>query len=113
VIGQPVRADRVEQGAVLVSVVRWLGERADPPGVEAELVDADGERWSFEVAAPLVAPDLTAGAQLPQPGRIRCKIVRDEMVAGVLIVHVDTEVPDGLVSLDGVSRFRVLRASVP
>lgn len=98
---------------MLVSVTRWVDEHADPPTVEAELVDADGEVWVFAVTAPVVASDLAAGAPLPQPGRLRCRIVRDEMVAGILIVHIDTEVPDGVVSVDGVSRFRVLRASVP
>lgn len=105
--------DRSEQSAVLVSVVGWVDQRSDPPMVEAELVDVDGESWTFEVAAPLVAPDLTNDAQLPHPGALRCTIVRDEMVAGILIVHIDTAHPDGLVSVDGVSRFRVLRASVP
>ena len=104
---------RQEEGAAIVSVTRWIDERADPPVVEAALVDAEGEVWSFEVRAPLVAPGLAATAELPQPGRLRCRIVRDEMVAGILIVHIDTAVPDGVVSVDGVSRFRVLRASVP
>lgn len=105
--------DRQEEGAVIVSVTRWIDEAADPPVVEAELVDAEGEVWAFEVEAPVVAPGLAPTATLPQPGRLRCRIVRDEMVAGILVVHIDTAEPDGAVSVDGVSRFRVLRASVP
>jgi hypothetical protein len=97
----------------MVSVVGWVDERSATPVVEVELVDADGEVWSFEVDAPLVAPQLAAGAPLPAPGQLRCAIVRDEMVDGILIVHIDTAVPDAVASVDGVSRFRVLRASVP
>jgi hypothetical protein len=98
---------------VLVTVTRWIEPSDGPALVEAELVDADGEVWTFHVAPPAVAPDLSSGAPLPQPGAIRCTIVRDEMVGGILIVHIDTGEPDGVASVDGVSRFRVLRASVP
>ncbi len=104
---------RREDAAAIVSITGWADEHADPPVVEAELVDVDGEVWVFEVPAPLVASGLSGGAQLPQPGRLRCRIVRDEMVAGILIVHIDSAEPDGVVSVDGVTRFRLLRASVP
>ena len=40
---------------------------------------------------------------------VPCTIVRDEMVDGILLVLIDTDVP----STEGVSRFRVLRALVP
>jgi hypothetical protein len=75
--------DRTERGAVLVTV----------RGSTAELVDAAGEVWTF----------IGDGPTIP------CTIIRDEMVDGVLSVHIETDRP----SMDGVSRFRVLRAMVP
>jgi hypothetical protein len=75
--------DRTERGAVLATVT----------GSEAHLVDASGEVWTFVGDAP----------------SIPCTIIRDEMVDGILLVHIETDVP----SVDGVSRFRVLRAMVP
>lgn len=105
-------ADREEQGAVLVTVVSRVDAAADAL-VEAQLVDADGEVWTFHVPPSQAGVDAARLGHLPQPGALRCTVVRDEMVAGILIVHIDTARPDGVTSVDGVSRFRVLRASVP
>ncbi|MGK2947852.1 MAG: hypothetical protein ACSLFP_04710 [Acidimicrobiales bacterium] len=105
--------DREEQGAVVVTVTGWVDVDADPPVALAELVDAAGDVWELPVPGPLVADDLHPGVGLPRAGAVACTIVRDEMVAGILIVHIDTARPDGIASVDGVSRFRVLRASVP
>jgi hypothetical protein len=108
-----VAFDRQEQGAVVVSITGWVDADAQPPSVAVELVDADGEAWTFHVPAPVVSTELGPDATFPQPGALRCAIVRDEMVAGILIVHIDTAEPDGVRSVDGVARFRVLRAMVP
>lgn len=75
--------DRTERGAVLVTVRSG----------DAELVDAAGEVWVFVGDGPTIP----------------CTIIRDEMVDGILLVHIETDVP----SVDGVTRFRVLRAMVP
>lgn len=95
--------DRSERAEVLVSVTRLL----DDERVEAQLVDAAGEVWTFVDQGPVF------GATGLGPGAIRCTVIRDEMVDGILLVHIDTADPDGVESTDGVSRFRVLRALVP
>ena len=69
--------------------------RPSGPG-RVELTDAYGDAWQFEAPGE-------------DPRSLPCTIVKDEMVAGILHVLIDTEVP----SVDGVRRFRVLRAMVP
>jgi hypothetical protein len=80
-------AERRGTGEVLV--------RPSGPG-RVELTDAYGDTWEFEVSGV-------------DPRALACTIVKDEMVDGILQVLIDTEVP----SVDGVRRFRVLRAMVP
>lgn len=95
----------------MVSLVGWSA--ADRSTVHVELSDADGETWDFAVPASLMTDDPTVDVAFPRGGSLPCTIVRDEIVGGILMVHIDTEQPAGLRSVDGMSRFRVLRAMVP
>lgn len=91
-----------------VSIVRFVD--SDQPGwVECELVDAHGLRHKFQEKVPIVSTDeLHAGSQYPCEGLIACRVVSpsgNSKRDSTLIV--DTCEPDGVESIDGVSRFMI------
>jgi len=91
---------------VTCEIIRWIAD--DLHGrVEAQLIDADGTRWSFEDKAPIFSADpLTSATSYPVPGVIRCVIVEPDERLGRTVI--DTSQPDGVTATDGVtSRFSV------
>ena len=91
-----------------VTILRFVDP--DQPGwVECELADAAGKKWLFREKVPIVTDrDLDENSEYPQPGVIACEVVgrrRDEH--GWETITVNTEVPDGVESVDGQTRFDV------
>jgi hypothetical protein len=88
---------------VQVQVVRFLSD-SFPGFVECALIDAHGRLWSFVEKGPVVTSEyLTATDEYPQPGVIACEVVGR---AGP-IVYIDTELPWGVESEEGETRFAV------
>ena len=99
---------------IRASIVRWDSD--DNPGfVECRFTDRFGKEWVFVEKLPIVSSDsvLDGTSSYPQPAWIACEIVshgRDELNRE--IVEVDTERPDGIWSVDDVSRFHLFRVQL-
>jgi len=94
-----------------VSIVRWISDEPQPGWIEAHLVDAWGKEWTFEDKPYIFAGDreVSAHSTHPQPGVIRCEIVKHWRDAGDReFVTVDTELPCHVESTTGQTRFDVV-----
>jgi len=88
---------------VEVEIVGVIDE--DFPGwVECHLTDANDQVHVFREKIPVVIDSaLDALANFPRKGVIRCTVL--EMQSDVLVI--DTELPDGVESISGITRFAV------
>jgi uncharacterized protein YodC (DUF2158 family) len=100
--------------ALSVQITRYISDDPQPGVVECRLFDAYGNEWIFlEKTAIVSSLDLTADADYPQPGVIACEIIEQwQDVNGKEIASVNTERPWRIETLDGVSRFDVLRSQI-
>jgi hypothetical protein len=93
--------------SIQVQITRFVDDY-QPGIVECQFADAHGRVWSFVEKLPYVtAADLWHDSEYPQPGTIRCEIVDRRRESGMEIVVVDTERPDYVESVEGVSRFEI------
>jgi hypothetical protein len=94
---------------VEVQIIRWVADDPQPGIVEARLVDAAGNEWSFvDKPALFTAETLDANSIYPRPAVIRCKAVklwRDS--DGREICTVDTSEPDSVEADGGRTTFDV------
>ena len=100
---------------VEVTITRWVSDEPQPGIVECELLDANGHRWLFrEKAAIVSAEPLSARSTYPCSGSIACRIVGQHSVDGSAsdVVRIDTELPWGVASIEGITTFDVLRRSL-
>lgn len=89
-------------------MVRWVADGPQPGLVEAQLVDAEGRRWSFiDKASVFSADTILASSTFPVAAAIRCEIVDTEATPddGIVVV-ITTERPDSVDS-EGEMVFRV------
>ena len=78
-------------------ISRWVSDEPSPGVVEAVLVDAEGQSWSFIDKVPIFsAASLTASSAFPLRGVIRCTVLDREGAGDAAIVSIDTERPDGV-----------------
>ena len=99
--------------SLAVQIVRFVD--AHQPGfVECALVDAEGREHRFVEKMPIVTLDhLNERSQYPQPGVIACEVEASWLEPdGRALVRVTTERPWGVESVEGQSRFVVLRTSL-
>jgi hypothetical protein len=99
---------------IRVQITGYISDDPQPGVVECRLVDAYGNGLVFRDKTPIFSSlDLHADSDYPQPGAIACEIVKQwQDVNGREIVSVNTEKPYGIETLDGVSRFDVLRSQI-
>jgi hypothetical protein len=94
---------------IRVQIVRYVDD-SQPGWVEAKLRDAWGNEWIFVDKVPIFTEtSLDTHSNYPQPGVIRCGIVRswrDE--SGRELCTIDTSRPDSVEATNGKSRFDVL-----
>jgi hypothetical protein len=97
-----------------VTIIRYVSDDPQPGIVECELYDAYGRRWTFiEKTAIVSATYIDSQSVYPQPGSIAGQVVeRRRDAEGREIVRIDTEDPDGVESIDGVTQFDVLAESL-
>ena len=89
-------------------LVRWVDNETFPWIVEAHLVDAAGVTWTFiEKSVVFTSDNLAATSDFPIASAIRCTIPAASMDDDPSIVLVDTSLPDGVESVEGVPLFRV------
>jgi hypothetical protein len=100
--------------AVKVTITRYVSDDPQPGIVECELLDVHGRRWHFiEKTAVVSANNLDGKSVYPQPGVIAGEVVRRSRdAAGREVIHIDTEHPWGVESIDGVTQFDVLPESL-
>lgn len=91
-----------------VQIVRFVDEY-QPGWVACELVDALGETHTFVDKVPIfTTEDLDASSPYPRPGRLTCQLVAERSgPGGRRLFEVDTQVPLGIESTRGESRFVV------
>ena|SRR5215475_6290587 len=99
---------------ISVQITKYISDDPQPGIVECQLVDVYGNEWVFQEKTAIVSLGaLDADTDYPQPGFIACEIIKQwQDVDGREIVSVNTEKPWGVETLDGVSRFDVLRLQV-
>jgi|SRR5271165_2446875 len=99
---------------IKVTIVRYISDEPQPGIVECKFEDAHGRRWSLlEKTAVVSAESLDARTTYPRRGVIACEIVRRSRdQAGREIIHVTTERPWCVESLEGVTKFDVLPESL-
>lgn len=87
-----------------VAIVRFV-DAAQPGWVECEFRDAAGHLHVVREKGPVVSSELLdAGTPYPRPGYVAC--TRREALDGSIVV-VDTDVPFGIASTAGQTRFEV------
>ena len=90
-----------------VDIVRWLGDDPQPGWIEAELVDAEGRRWTLHDKPPIFTTEAVGpSTSYPIRGAARCDVVQ-QVGRKAQIRLVDAETDDGirtfLVDLSAVS----------
>jgi hypothetical protein len=99
---------------ISVQITKYISDDPQPGIVECRLLDAYGNEWVFQEKTAIISlGDLDADTDYPQPGVIACEIIKQwQDVNGREIVSVNTERPWHIETLDGVSRFDVLRSQI-
>lgn len=92
--------------ALKVIVTRYTDRDSQPPWVEAEFKDADGQPWCFHDKEPIF---LDGEVTPPAQGWLRCTLLDGVWpCAGDQILTVSTLAPDHVEAIDsGVTTFRV------
>jgi hypothetical protein len=94
--------------AIRVWICRWVDD--DQPGwVECELRDDTGSTHVFREKVPVVThAALGPLSRFPRPGVIACVVLgRHRAADGHEVVSIDTQLPWGMESTSGLSRFDV------
>ena len=92
-----------------VTIVRWVDDDPQPGIIEFSLIDRFDRDWRFleKVAIP-TSDTLDAESSYPQPGTIRCTVVRMMIdQRGEPCIVIDTSKPWFIESIEGASRFEV------
>ena len=99
--------------AIKATIVRFTD--MDQPGwVECTFIDAMGVSHLFEEKVPVVTvEDLDAHSEYPRDGTIGCTLIDARLADdGRELITVDTELPWGIESKVGQTRFEVFRDQV-
>jgi hypothetical protein len=89
---------------IAVSILRWVDDAPQPGLIEFCLVDGSGKDWRFIDKQAIASADfLDAHAEFPRQGRIRCAI----LALAKDSARIDTDIPWGVVSIDGTHVFEV------
>lgn len=99
--------------AIAVQISRYVTD--DQPGwVECHLMDSSGLLHTFIEKAPVVSPEnLSINSNCPRPGFIGCHIEAEwTNEAGQALCRVNTEVPWGVASTAGLTRFTLFSSDV-
>lgn len=98
---------------ITVQIVRFV-DNSFPGFVEARFFDASGTEHLFIDKTPVVSREsLLPDSQYPQVGAIRCQIENEWQDAdGRSLMAVSTELPDGVESERGQTRFIVLTSQI-
>jgi len=93
---------------VRVEIFRYVDD-SQPGWVECRFVDAFGQEHVFLEKVPIVTTALLdAATTYPQPGHIACiAVARHMRDDGRELVQIDTQMPYGIASKTGKSRFDV------
>jgi len=93
---------------IRVEIVEYIDDE-QPGWVECRFVDVTGREHSFREKGPVVAAtSISAGASFPQPGIIVGQIVaRRVLPDGREVTTINTEIPWGIESTTGETRFEV------
>jgi hypothetical protein len=99
---------------VNVQILRMVDSHRPPGWVEFVLKDANGREWTFVEKEPVVSVEpLEVDAKFPLPGILHCQIVEkwidEEEVRRCII---DTDLPWGVASEEGETRFEVFQREV-
>jgi hypothetical protein len=99
---------------LVVEIVRFADEH-QPGWVECEFVDANGRKHTVVEKVPIIASeeDLGPRSAYPQPGVIRCEVMRrwtDDQ--GRELARVSTEQPDWVETIEGASEFEVFASQL-
>jgi hypothetical protein len=92
---------------VNVKVVKLIDD--DFPGwVECQLIDVMGQSHVFRDKIPIFSAELSVDSTLPHTGIIRCRVLEtnDDRII------IDTDMPDGVESISGQTRFSVAPTEV-
>jgi hypothetical protein len=92
-----------------VQITRFA--RDDNPGwVACEFFDADNRSHTFEEKAPVVSLEyLDEASEYPRPGIIACTVLTSwQERKGRDLVRINTDIPWGIESAEGLSEFVVL-----
>jgi hypothetical protein len=99
--------------AIKATIVRFTDD--DQPGwVECKFIDAKGVTHLFEEKVPVVTVEnLDAHSEYPREGKIGCTLIDAGFAGnGREVITVDTELPWGIESKVGQTRFEVFRDQV-
>lgn len=98
---------------VPIQIVRFVDPN-QPGFVECLLLDAEGQEHRFVEKVPVVTSEhLDEQSHYPRRGVIACEVETSWLEAdGRALVRVNTERPWGVESVEGQSRFVVLRSSL-
>ena|SRR4028119_1015679 len=98
---------------VSVQIVRYVDD-SQPGWVEAKLRDAWGQEWPFVDKVPVFTEAaLSADSSYPQPGLIRCEVIRSwQDESGRVVCSIETAKPDGVEAEGRVSGFDVLAEQI-
>src|SRR5262249_26538137 len=102
-----------ELGELVVQIVRWVDDYF--PGVVAcEFVDVDNHVHTLIGKVPMVTTSDLGGTSIyPQPGGIRCAVLRRwKEASGRELVAVSIDYPDPMETTEGLDEFVVQSAQV-
>jgi hypothetical protein len=87
------------------TAVRWVSREPQPGLVEVQLIDRDGQSWSFIDKPPMFTArnELRSDTRYPVEVEIACSVIERDLDA----IFVSTAEPHGIETPDGVSRFTV------
>jgi hypothetical protein len=92
-----------------VQIVRFV-DNYQPGIVECEFTDADGQPHRLIDKAPIfTTATLTANSTYPQPGTVRCNLLRDwQDESGRRLITISTAEPFSIQTGEGLTEFNVL-----
>lgn len=98
---------------IAVEIVRFVDNHF-PGFVECVLLDAEGGRHVVIEKVPVITSEwLDATSHYPRPGIIACEVEAEWIDQnGQALVRVNTELPWGIASINGETRFTVPSSKV-
>lgn len=80
----------------------------NPGIVECQLEDAHGRRWSFLEKTAIISKEHLDAQTYPQEGVIAGEVVQRSLdISGREVIHIDTERPWHIESIEGATQFDV------